>query len=519
MEGEGPTVKGARGARWTLFALVLVSPGLLPLVCPYLPFQDWPAHVGVVGGLLHLEEPSARVLEFYEYVGWFKMNAAFYLPAYVLAQVLPPLVAVNLTFALSLAALGPATAYFCGAVHAPRTVALLAVPLAVGRHVYCGFAPNAMALALMMLAFGALFRFLGAPRPARGVGLTALLCALAFTHAFIYLAALGLFALVVALQAVRGPRRPAAGAAVALVASLVWFAVLFRQGLGVSGHGEGDGALMAIWTAIQREPHTALLQVFWEWLFASHRYWGVDDLLQWSWLGVLGLGLAGSAWLGRGQWMRGARLELLLLAAVTAFVFWLLPADIGPPVNWWGARLRLPPIVVLLLLPLLGPLFARTRAAAILAGVIAVATVGAFAYDLADFDRRHMAGFSEAVAAIEPGRKVSFLHYTGRRVDEYPGVALGYFGNFAFLEHGGAVPQTFFSRREYPLLAKEAMAAPTWGLATRFRWAQHGVGYDGFLVELHPTTGRPPFDAETLARLEPVVTSGQWAYYRVEVVP
>lgn len=519
MEASNPTPPRAGRLGELLLLLTLVSPGVVPLVCPHLPFQDWPAHVGVVGALLKLDDPSARLAVFFEYTGWLKMNVAFYLPALALAKVLPPLVAVNLAFALALAALGPATAYLCRAVHAPPTVALLAVPLALGRHVFCGFAPNAMALAVMMFAFGLHFRLLAAPRLGRAAAYAAAMALLAFTHAFIYLAALGLLALLVVIQAVRGPRRPAGLAALALLASLGWFAVLFAQGLGVAGADEGPGVLAAIWAAVQAEPHADLLPLFWEWLFATHRFWRVDDALQVAWLGVLGLALLGSALVARRRWLHGARWELLLVAAVTAFVYWLLPADIGPPLNWWGARLRLPPVIVLLLLPLAAPAFARFRLAAPAAGLVAVATVGLFAQDLAAFEREQMAGFSEVVAKMEPGRKVSFLHYTGRRVDEYPGVALGYFGNFAFLEHGGAVPQGFFSRREYPLVMKASLPAPPWGMASGFRWEQHGVGYDGFLVQLHPTTGQPPFHGAVLARLEEVARAGKWAYYRPRVVP
>ena len=78
--------------RW-LFYLLLASPGLIPIVAPYLPFQDWPAQLGLVGGLLHLDDPAARIEEFYTYKGALKPNIGVHWLVWLFAQVLPPMAA------------------------------------------------------------------------------------------------------------------------------------------------------------------------------------------------------------------------------------------------------------------------------------------------------------------------------------------------------------------------------------------------------------------------------------------
>ena len=503
------------------FWLALLLPALAPWVCPFPPFQDWPAHVGVVGALAHMDEPAARIHEFYEYTGWFKLNTLFYLPAWGLSPWLGPIGAANACLALSLGALAPAVWWLCRSVDADPRLALLATPVALGRHVYCGFGPNAAALPLFVFSFALYFwarraRASGA-RVGHGVALALVLSLLAWMHAFIYLAGAGLLALLILPDLFRA-FRPAFGALLALVGSAILFVVLFRQGLGVQGGASGD-ALTAIWQAAVAAPRDRLGETFWAWLFASYRYQRLDDLCQIAWLvGVGGAALA--SWAEEGaRWWTTARAALFGLALVALLMFVLLPENVGPPVNWWGARLRLPVLVALLSLPLCGRAVGRQLGPFIPGvGFIAVITVVLGLVDLAGFHRTYTSGLSAVLDAMPAGRRISAINYTPRAVNEYPGQPFGYFGNFYIARKGGVVPQDFFERRELPFHRRSNLPSPPWGLAAGFRWPQHARGFDGFLLRTDPSKGDAPFyrHKDQLA-LEKEV--GGWRYYRVQSPP
>ncbi|MEO1337078.1 MAG: hypothetical protein AAFV29_15645, partial [Myxococcota bacterium] len=349
-----------KNLKTVIFALGLVLPSLVPFVCPYLPFQDWPAHVGIVGALTQLSEPEARILTHFKYMGWFKLNMFFYLPAWALGEVIGPIAAANLCLSVSLAALAPAVWLLCRALDADPRMALLATPLALGHHVYYGFGPNAAALPMFVLVFALFFFVRRGIRPrACTLALIGTLLALAFTHAFIFLAAAGLLGVLAVVDIIRPPRVAGWAALLGLVVSFGFFALLFSQGIGVVGHRSGE-PVAAIWKAILQAPRNRLGETFWTWLFASHRQRELDDWMQAAWSVVLVGAFALTLVFERKAWLRSGRAALAGLALITLVTFVILPENIGQPLNWWGARLRLPPLVALLLIPMLArPVGAR----------------------------------------------------------------------------------------------------------------------------------------------------------------
>lgn len=109
--------------RRVLFLLALVSPAFVALMGPYVPFQDWPGHLGVAGALIHRAEPAARIDAYYEVLGWFGPNRLLYALLRGLAWVLPLRWAAMGALGLVLGMLGPAVATLCRAVGArPRSV-------------------------------------------------------------------------------------------------------------------------------------------------------------------------------------------------------------------------------------------------------------------------------------------------------------------------------------------------------------------------------------------------------------
>ncbi len=509
----------ARFVRSLGFWGALVLPGLAPLVCPYPPFQDWPAHVGVVGALARMDEPAARILTHFEYTGWFKLNMLFHVTAWGLSELADPITAANLCLAMALGSLAPAVWLLCRSLDADPRFALLATPLALGRHVYCGFGPNAAALPLFVLGFALYFVLRKTRHPyLAGAGLLVVWLALAWMHAFVFLAGAGLMALLIMGDTLRPPRWSAGVALGALLAAAGLLALLHRQGLGVADQSAG-APWEALWQAVLQAPRDDLGPVFWGWLFASYRYQRLDDLLQIVWL----VGLTGAIWsawaLDGAAWWRTGRAAMLGLAVVALAMFVVLPESVGPPLNWWGARLRLPPLVALLCLPLvsrktsreLGPFVPMVVATSVL-------TVGLGLYDLSAFHRTYNRNFGEVLDAMPPGQRISLLHFTTRAINEYPGEPFGYFGNYYVAAKGGVVPQDFFERRELPFRRRFRLPSPPWGAAGGFRWPQHARGFDGFLVKTDPARGSAAFfKHERAMKLERDV--GAWRYYRLVDAP
>ncbi len=488
------------------FIGALFLPALLLVVCPYPPFQDWPAHAGVIGGLIHRDEPAARLAELYQLGDWLKLNGFFYLPAWALGEFLPPLWAANLVFAGALVLLGFGLRAFLVSLGGDPRLAVLALPLAVGRHVYCGFAPNALALAFWLFALALRFsKHRWAPW-----GYLLFLLLLAFTHAFIFLAAAGLFLLLELGNLFKQPKL--AGLHLGLLGlSGAWFAFLYAQGMGVHG-AEGGSAFAAVWEATQAENGGSWAEL-WEWLFASYRHNQIDDGLQVAWVMVWMAGVFLALWGERRGFFSAWRGQLLALAGVTWLMYAVLPANVGPPVNWWGARLRLPVMGALLLVPLVATA-GRSRLYAWGAALVSAAVPLYFSYDLGKIHRSQLQGLDQVLEQIPPGQVLSYAHYSAKILEEYPGVPLGYYGNFYLLQKGGQVPQDFFERNEYPLHRKRNLSAPSWAMASNFTWAAHGQGFDGFLIHTHLTRPEWPFGPYELGQLELVAESGRWRYYK-----
>lgn len=514
----------ARSARHRLaLYVILASPGLVALVSPYLPFQDWPGHLGIVGALVHRDDPAAHMADFFTYRSWWGPNRLLYAIIVGLAHLVPASTAGMLGAALSLAALGPATAYLCRSLDEDEALAVFALPLALGRHVYCGFVANALALALLVFTLGAVFGYQRRPALGRFLWFLVGLVLLQQAHEFIYLAGSGLIFLSVLPDLLRrapreGPRsrleapnsrRTALGLLGALLLSFGLLLSSFETG----GKDVGGGSwVLAILQAIRSEDRGHLLRSFWEWLFASYRYSKVDDVLQALW-GALFLGVLGSAVGADVPRLASRRGRLVAAALVTLAMFALLPSWIGPPVNWWAANMRLPVIAVLLLIPVAGRgIWRRSPRVRGVCTAICLVPVLLATADIFNFGRTEMAGLDEVIAAIPPGLRISALHFTPNMLYEYPGEPHGYLGNYYLLQKGGMVAQDLSSNPGVPIAKRIDGPAPPWGSAAAFSWPLHGPFYDGFLVRIDPVHPDAPFsEVKDQVRLEKA--AGNFRYY------
>lgn len=267
-----------------LYFGLLVSPALIPLLWPYLPFQDWPGHVGILGVMTHWGLPGT---EFYTPRSALGPNRLFYLLAWPIAELSSPLFAARLVLAASLGALAPSAHLLLRALGREPRFALAVVPLALGRHLTSGFATSAPALVTLLLALALLIRVRRDVRPLDAAGLALSLLATGGFHAFIFCVALGFVAL--GLGATVLSRQWSAARLLALsLLPVLTLAPLLR--LVSSGAGAAGDTLHALMKALRR-PSVALGPTAWEWTFASLRYTRWDDALQALWCGGLALTL------------------------------------------------------------------------------------------------------------------------------------------------------------------------------------------------------------------------------------
>lgn len=500
--------------RAAFFAL-LASPALIPLLAPYLPFQDWPGHLGVIGALIHLDDPAARIPELIEFKGWFGPNRGLYWLGTFFGEVFGPRFGGQLVMALVMGSFGPAMAWLCRAVGADDRLAFLGLPLALGRHLYCGFVLNGAGLVFLMMGIAAYLDVLRRPTIRRAVVLVVVLTTIPFVHGFFHLVTIGLLSICFVIDLVR-KRFKEVGIGVGATALSIVALVPQLSSIG-SADPNAPSLFTAVTSAAAAADRSKRFTELWEWLFASYRYSTVDDWFQGIWMGLIVVLFLLAIAIERKDFFFGFRWRILLLAAVTFGMFWWLPSYIGPPLNWWGGNLRLPIVVAILLIPCIG-LIGRLQASwpIRVAGAFSMVIVLVAAADLIRFSSVEMNGFSEVVEKIPPGKTIAPLHYTPRHVHEYPGEPHGYVGNYYILEKGGLVPQNLFEVKDLPFARKKQLPAPPWGYGAQFRWNVHGTGFDGFLVRITNNAPHAPFSKND-RRVKLVAEAGNWRYYeRVE---
>ena len=498
------------------YGLLLVSPGLVPLVVRYLPFQDWVGHVGLFAVLVHWDDPAFQMPRDYALRGWIGPNRLFYVLAWPLGEVFGPLDGLRWTLALFLGGLAPAAHLLARSLGLDPRVAVLAPPLALGRLLLCGFAPNVAALTAFVAALAAFFEFRRRTTVRRWLLLVGLGLATLGLHVFVFLTLAGLLLLSALLDAVAGRRSAAGGVGLALAVFAPFTAILGRPAESASGPGTWNALVEAL-----ELPTWAKTQDAWTWLFASYHRSQTDDVLQAAWMAVLGL-TAVAAWWSRhppastpeieaddlDPWAR-RHVALWLVASLTVFA--VVNENIGPPVNWWGASLRLPTVSAILGLVLAAPSRFEGRAWPFYAGGLVSAGFVAFVLGTTlQFERVEMAGFGAVVERVPLGATTCPLHETSELTRDFPGVAHGYVGNYVVAQRGGVVPQGVFGNEGVLFAAQRRIVQPGWGLKPGFSWPRHHRDCQFFLVRQSPDEVWPP---STRGQVRRITSGPTWTLY------
>jgi hypothetical protein len=296
----GDRVRHIRASR-VLFYCLLASPGLLPLLAPFPPMQDYAGHLGMIGLAIHRGEPAAQIEKYFHYMGWLQPNTLFYFIAFVFGKVLPPLAAASLTFSIALGGLGPAVARLCRATGADDRLAVLALPLAFGMQFARGFAPNCLALVLFALSLAVYFELRVDPSWRKGAALAVLMVLLAFAHFFVSAAGAGLILTGGVMDLLRRRRAALMVIPTAIVSQLLMWLTLHDHTV-----SEKVG-LKVLLDQILNEPRITLPGYFWYNLFPIWPDTDVDDFLQNVWIGIVLVGVLAAVVLERRRFFRAER--------------------------------------------------------------------------------------------------------------------------------------------------------------------------------------------------------------------
>lgn len=497
----------ARYLKTTLYWLGLVAPGFVPLLAPYLPFQDWPGHVAITAAK-HWIDAGALLPEAYAFRGWVGPNRLSYLLADLLVPIVGSLTASNIVLGFGLASLGPAMHFTIRWLGGDPRWALASTALALGRVTACGFGPNVMALPGAVMALGCWWTLRPQPREVVRLG-----CVLLFVlgmHLFVFLSITALLVLMGVVDIMRRATRTRGllVLAVAVVALVVMRLVAFVP---VQARAASGSVVDAVVAGMRWPTVDSTLSSYWEWNFAYLRTAVWDDRLQVLWAVSIGGGVVWAAWrLTSSQVVR--RLVLLFLACLSAFV--VLPESIGAPVNWWGGNLRVPTLATLVLIVLGSQ--ARGRIAVVfgsVAGAASLVFVAMSGAAIVAFSRDEMAGFQRLVTRVEPQTRLCTMHYSPAAIHEFPGEPHWYAGSYALAVAPIAVDHGLFGNPGEPVARPREIQAPGMGSAHGFDWRKHQSWCDAFLVRYSAANPGEPFSGQAPECVELLAESPPWRLY------
>ena len=493
----------------------------------YLPFLDWPQHVGLVSVVASAFDEASGTHPYYApYVA-----VTSYLTLYWAGALLTPLVGASAALKLLL------SAYFVGL---PASLAWLRRELGLGPWpallgfvaawcwpLYLGFLAYVLAIPLGIACLALLLRTAREGRPRDLMALGAASALLFATHALAYawfVAVGGVWAL---LTLAWKRRRVLGAQMLAVLPSLVLFAIWFA-GQFAADHTErlGAGTLQihspsaASGAAVQYRPLGAKVDSIPQWFNEAFRDLSDLAIAKYYALAVgalLALGLALLA-LRRRRNQPLPRWDIktgVLFFALFVALYFAMPMSAN---TIWGISPRVVVLTSVTALLLIPPLFARERWNA-LVGLPLIALVAHTAFTnherFAAF-QEETGGFEEVMSHAEPGRRLyGAIQSAGSR--EMSQAVFLHWPAYYLDEPGGLVGFTFIINPTIPVKLRRLGTSPYPGLRAewepqRFRFDIFGPFYDYVLVRGNGASLRRLIGAGP-EELRLVHEAGLWSLY------
>ena len=172
-----------------LLSILAIVVGVAVIVIPlavvgYPPMTDLPFHAAMTATLRHYNDPTYRFHEQFEWTPIAVPYLALYAVGAALMVVLPPLAAVKAAVALFLALVPIGLAVLCHGLKKSPLLGALGLLVVWGPLTHWGFINFVGAIGLFAMTVGLALLTVDRPTTARRALLSAVLCALFFTHIF-----------------------------------------------------------------------------------------------------------------------------------------------------------------------------------------------------------------------------------------------------------------------------------------------------------------------------------------------
>jgi hypothetical protein len=211
-----------------------------------------------------------------------------------------------------------------------------------------------------------------------------------------------------------------------------------------------------------------------------------------------------------------ARRSPLVVCAVLAALYVILPFQIEAPFQWWGMNVRILPLLFIWLLVASPPGLLDGLGRASLAPIAAV-TAAFLVYVAVDIRMTFngawgMAGVDDLLARVPSGARVLGLYTDYRQFPHYAHYPFHYASSYAVVRGGGVaapfipIPQSWTNPKAVP-------PYPTAGDAALFHFNVHGTGFTHFLVRTCDGDGCAPDPLAGRRDVVRVAEIGRWRLY------
>ncbi len=471
--------------------IVMILSSLLPIwIGRYVPLLDYPAHLGNLFVWRHLDDPSLGFARYYErnfapLPYWVQYGIE-----YGLATIFGEERAQKLFLSLAILGLPAAVALYARQLGRDPWLAVLACPLSWNMNVANGFLAYVGGLPILFVALWALDRYAAAPswrRAALSLGLGILVY---FSHVLLWGALLCIGGMTALWSVRKASLRAFLVAPLPLVPTLllgIWaqrYSDADKTRLTVAGKGLSDfvGVFSDVWQN---------LQTLRGWTLNTMP--GVRDDLYYQaallglWMALLFMGFRqetpSTAAQDPPSLVRRIVGRAELGFVLVSVLYFSLPRSLLKPFYWYAVNRRLAVLVALFALLLVrGPVSASPlRRAMLLLGmglsILYTTDLSAHHFRI----NRRIAAYEELIALVPRGKQV--LPLMTQFGD--PDCAVNCFnqwGSYLQIRQGGyMIP---FFPVEFPLRRRQVQT-PTpiaWDHPQSFRFAEHGRGWDYFLI-------------------------------------
>ncbi len=509
-----------------VLAVAVVSVAWPLWSCEWLPFVDYPEHVGTVGAIHGIHGPAFERYFTVDYAG--SQYLLFYVASDLAAYVFGVEGGTRLVVVLSLALLPVSVAAFLRANGRPMLPAALSACVAIHVFVFWGFVNYAMGATLAIAALAALAWLVRRPTTGRAVGFGVLALLTFYAHAQLY-AWMAFASLVLVLFMVRtaGGKQTLAAtwrAAVAAVPSVLatWWWVRSSSVL-----ESGEGALRSGTVAdpgggAEYARASDTLRGFFDHSFAFYSD-GTGDRIALVFLAtvLVVVALRGARaltlepTLDAERWSRTLAPEAVLLFTFAAWLFAPHSYKLIGPINDRFLS------VALALLPVLAPTVPLRLLPRVSVGALAiVATLWVGRAHVRKFHETdgEMGSLGEALSHTRPGKKLVGLVFD-RQSAVVPFVAYMHAHQYYQARVGGLAAWGFVELPKSPVKYREGAAPPPFPprfewTPERFSWGTWGEYFDYFLIRTAPDRPAPPlFPLAAPNAPELIYESPRWKLY------